>query len=63
MGMDNAWNAPGWGFILGSQDPTINKRAAEKSLVVTIFQTHHRLPVKIRPRTWVSKQHWNYHQI
>lgn len=29
MGMDNAWNAPGWGFILGSQDPGINKRAAE----------------------------------
>ena len=29
MGMDNSWTAPGWGFILGSQDPDIRKRAAE----------------------------------
>ena len=29
MGMDNTWNAPGWGFILGSQDPNIHRKAAE----------------------------------
>ena len=29
MGMDNSWNAPGWGFILGSQNENINKKAAE----------------------------------
>ncbi len=29
MGMDSGFNAPGWGFILGSQDPDIRFRAAD----------------------------------
>lgn len=29
MGFDNTLDAPGWGFILGSQDPNIRFRAAE----------------------------------
>ena len=29
LGMDNAWSAPGWGFIFGSQDSEIRKKAAE----------------------------------
>ncbi len=29
FGMDNNWNAPGWGFVLGSQDPNIRFKAAE----------------------------------
>ncbi|MBY0434904.1 MAG: cell surface protein SprA, partial [Cyclobacteriaceae bacterium] len=29
LGMDNTWNAPGWGFILGSQDPDIRIRAGQ----------------------------------
>lgn len=29
LGMDNAWAAPGWGFILGSQDGNIRKVAAK----------------------------------
>ncbi|HEY8935883.1 MAG TPA: cell surface protein SprA, partial [Cyclobacteriaceae bacterium] len=28
FGMDENYNAPGWGFILGSQDPSIRQRAA-----------------------------------
>ncbi|MDZ4716604.1 MAG: cell surface protein SprA [Cytophagales bacterium] len=28
LGMDNTLDAPGWGFILGSQDPTIRFKAA-----------------------------------
>ncbi|MBL0742314.1 cell surface protein SprA [Chryseolinea sp. Jin1] len=28
FGMDQDWNAPGWGFILGSQDPNIRFKAA-----------------------------------
>ncbi|MBL7863474.1 MAG: cell surface protein SprA [Cyclobacteriaceae bacterium] len=30
LGMDNTLDAPGWGFILGSQDPDIRFKAAEK---------------------------------
>jgi cell surface protein SprA len=30
MGQDNTLDAPGWGFILGSQDPNIRFKAAEK---------------------------------
>jgi len=28
FGMDKGWNAPGWGFILGQQDPNFQKKAA-----------------------------------
>jgi cell surface protein SprA len=31
FGMDQDYNAPGWGFILGSQDPNIRFRAAENN--------------------------------
>ena len=30
FGMDEGWNAPGWGFIFGSQSPNIRHTAAEK---------------------------------
>lgn len=30
LGMDQDWNAPGWSFILGSQNPNIRNKAAEK---------------------------------
>jgi cell surface protein SprA len=30
FGMNKDWNAPGWGFVLGQQDPTINLKAAER---------------------------------
>jgi cell surface protein SprA len=30
LGQDNTLDAPGWGFILGSQDPNIRFKAAEK---------------------------------
>jgi cell surface protein SprA len=33
--MDQDWNAPGWGFVLGSQDPAIRTRAAEKGWLTT----------------------------
>jgi len=29
FGMDKDWNAPGWGFVLGSQNPEIRKRAGD----------------------------------
>lgn len=28
MGMDSSWNSPGWGFLLGQQDPDIRFKAA-----------------------------------
>lgn len=31
LGMDQDWNAPGWDFIVGKQDPTIRYTAAEKN--------------------------------
>ncbi len=34
FGMDTAWAAPGWDFILGSQDPSIRTRAAENGWLV-----------------------------
>lgn len=34
LGMDTAWAAPGWDFILGSQDPNIRTRAAENDWLV-----------------------------
>ena len=30
FGMDEGWNAPGWGFIFGSQSPNIRHTAAQK---------------------------------
>jgi cell surface protein SprA len=35
LGMNENWNAPGWGFVLGDQDPNIRFRAAEKGLLTT----------------------------
>lgn len=29
LGMDDAWEAPGWGFVFGSQDPDIRNKAAQ----------------------------------
>ncbi len=29
LGMDAGWNAPGWGFVFGGQDPNIRFKAAE----------------------------------
>lgn len=34
FGMDEAWSNPGWGFILGSQDPNIRFNTAEKNQIV-----------------------------
>jgi len=33
LGMDQNWEAPGWDFILGSQDPSIRFRAAENGWI------------------------------
>lgn len=30
LGMDDNWNSPGWGFVLGSQNPNIRTKAADK---------------------------------
>ncbi len=44
FGMDSTWSAPGWGFLLGDQDPEIRFRAAENGwitnspLLTTPFQ-------------------------
>jgi cell surface protein SprA len=35
FGMDKTWADPGWGFILGSQDPTIRYSAAERGKLAT----------------------------
>jgi cell surface protein SprA len=35
MGMDGDWNAPGWGFVLGSQDPDIRKKASDNGWLTT----------------------------
>ncbi|CAN5391011.1 cell surface protein SprA [soil metagenome] len=35
LGMDNQWAAPGWGFILGSQDAEIRKMAAKNGWLST----------------------------
>ncbi|WP_421875215.1 cell surface protein SprA [Marinoscillum sp.] len=47
LGMDSSWNAPGWGFILGEQDPEIRYRAAQngwltrsQSLTTPFMQTY-----------------------
>jgi cell surface protein SprA len=31
MGLDKNWGAPGWGFVMGSQDPNIRYKAGEKN--------------------------------
>ncbi|MBT1704646.1 cell surface protein SprA [Fulvivirgaceae bacterium PWU20] len=36
FGMDKDWNAPGWDFILGSQNPNIRKRAAENGWLTNL---------------------------
>ena len=33
FGMDKAWSSPGWGFILGRQDPNLAQKAAEKGWI------------------------------
>ncbi len=35
FGMDNDWNAPGWGFVLGSQNPNIRRQAADNGWLVS----------------------------
>ncbi|MFZ5971057.1 MAG: cell surface protein SprA [Bacteroidota bacterium] len=35
LGMDKMWSAPGWGFVLGQQDPNIRFRAADKGWLTT----------------------------
>jgi cell surface protein SprA len=35
LGMDADWESPGWGFVLGSQDPNIRYKAAEKGWLTT----------------------------
>lgn len=34
FGMDSSWNSPGWGFILGDQDPNIRYKAAKNGWLV-----------------------------
>ncbi|MBT8295013.1 MAG: cell surface protein SprA, partial [Gramella sp.] len=38
LGMDSTWNAPGWDFILGSQDPGIKQKAANNGWLVKNVQ-------------------------
>ncbi|MEQ9303092.1 MAG: cell surface protein SprA, partial [Marinoscillum sp.] len=33
LGMDSSWNAPGWDFVLGGQDPDIRYRAADNGWI------------------------------
>lgn len=33
LGMDKDWSAPGWGFVLGSQDPEMRFNAARQGLI------------------------------
>lgn len=35
FGMDKGWNAPGWGFVLGQQDPNFQKKAAANGWLST----------------------------
>lgn len=35
LGMDQDWKSPGWGFVLGSQNPSIRTRAAENKWLTT----------------------------
>ncbi len=35
FGLDSAFDAPGWGFILGSQNPNIRREAAQKDWLIT----------------------------
>jgi cell surface protein SprA len=36
LGMDKNWNAPGWDFLLGSQNPDIRKSLAGKGLITDL---------------------------
>jgi cell surface protein SprA len=38
FGMDSTWSAPGWDFILGSQDPGIKEKAANNGWLVKSVQ-------------------------
>ena len=35
LGMDADWESPGWGFVLGSQDPNIRYKAAQNGWLTT----------------------------
>lgn len=35
FGMDKSWSAPGWGFVLGKQDPNFQVKAAENGWLTT----------------------------
>jgi cell surface protein SprA len=35
FGMDQNWSSPGWGFVLGSQDPNIRYKAAQNGWLTT----------------------------
>ncbi len=35
LGMDSDWNAPGWGFIMGNQNPNIRTKAAQNGWLTT----------------------------
>jgi len=35
FGMDQSWSAPGWGFVLGQQDPNFQIKAGEKGWLTT----------------------------
>ncbi|HMG89167.1 MAG TPA: cell surface protein SprA, partial [Chryseolinea sp.] len=35
LGMDSDWDSPGWGFVLGSQDPNIRTKAADNGWLTT----------------------------
>jgi len=35
MGMDKSWNSPGWGFVLGNQDPDIRFDASDRGWLTT----------------------------
>jgi cell surface protein SprA len=61
LGMDETWSAPGWGFVLGDQNPAIRYKAAEKgwltessSLTLPFTQTRNEtinLRANIEPST------------
>ncbi|MFZ5999027.1 MAG: cell surface protein SprA, partial [Bacteroidota bacterium] len=35
FGMDKTWASPGWGFVLGQQDPNIRFKAADRGWITT----------------------------
>ena len=34
LGMDQNWDSPGWGFLLGDQDPELRNKAAQKQWLI-----------------------------